>query len=1406
MSNRRRSRGKTQTSEDDITSPESGRQPQPPKKRSKGAPAEEESSSDETSPARRSPPKKAKPARVSKDGGKPGKSPSKNSKTPTKEQTPQQDEEMEVERRGNFDDDEIYSDEEGGLRIGDIYIPPPPPATTGTDLNGPRLIITHIENENFKSYAGKTVLGPFHKCFTSIVGPNGSGKSNVIDSMLFVFGYRANKIRSKKISVLLHNSDEHKNVQSCTVAVHFKMIIDKPGDEYEEVPGSDLVIARTAFRDNSSFYTLNGKRVQFKEVAKLLRGHGIDLDHNRFLILQGEVEQIALMKPKGQTEHDTGMLEFLEDIIGTSRFKEPIDKLNALVETLSEDRTEKLNRVKMVEKEKEALEGPKEESVKALKQENQYSQVMHLHCQKYIRNLEVELEISEGKKKELDEVMSKINEELKVIQDELNEKEKAQKTETKQIQKMEAQKTALSEQFDKINNQDVQLGAFIQQTNKKRKKTQDQLEKEKETLEDLEKLPEKNEKEIEELKGLEPKLIKQQEKEQKEVEAVMATIAVEAKSLTEKKDKLQNQLVGLTEASDEQRSKLDISKKELDLYLMNETNAKKRYEDLKTSYDTQKAKITECERAVGELPPRIEKMEREVKSMRNDLAKTNSEVGKASEELREKRTAFEGVKSDRSAKISHNACLNYLMDLKRNGTIPGIIGRLGDLGGIDQRYDVAVSTACPMLDYILVDTLETGQKCIDRLKVDKVGRANFIILEKQQHFQHKANSPMQTPENVPRLFDLVRIRNENYKTAFYFALRDTLVAQDLDQASRIAYGRVRHRVVTLVGEVIETSGTMSGGGRSQIRGKMGNDSRSDVVMSDGELRDMESKVERLQNRENELLSKIAELENKVKNHTRQIANDRDSLELKSLELQTLSKHLPEMEDMMKKQEKIVKESVSDAKQVKTLEAKIVAIEKELKKAEEAEGKVSKEVQSITNEIEKLTSGRVRNAQKKLDDVSTQLNKVRSEITRLGVAIKTAERNAKKSKDKIKNLTKEIEDMKESLANMVSDKNKITEEGAEVCKMLEAINDGLREKLDQMKGSKDELDEIRKRETQLSSKKMDEDQTLKAVEQRMKDKKAAIGFTKNKMVKLALHVIPGSDKRDEFVTKTPEELDELDADNLQYEVARLEGIITKNKPNMGVIEEYNRKEAQYLQRVSELEAITAKRNEIRAHHEEARKKRSNEFMAGFTTITGKLKEMYQMITLGGDAELELCDTLDPFSEGIVFSVRPPKKSWKNISNLSGGEKTLSSLALVFALHYYKPTPLYVMDEIDAALDFKNVSIVANYIKERTKNAQFIIISLRSNMFELADTLVGIFKTFNCTKTVTLNPKFYGIIDPGRLLSAQDNEKTPPRKGTVVSPDSSGRAGHVQPISPVLPDPSVSGSPILRERDNLVSTVS
>lgn len=144
------------------------------------------------------------------------------------------------------------------------------------------------------------------------------------------------------------------------------------------------------------------------------------------------------------------------------------------------------------------------------------------------------------------------------------------------------------------------------------------------------------------------------------------------------------------------------------------------------------------------------------------------------------------------------------------------------------------------------------------------------------------------------------------------------------------------------------------------------------------------------------------------------------------------------------------------------------------------------------------------------------------------------------------------------------------------------------------------------------------------------------------------------------------------------------------------------------------------------------------MSGLTFIAKEVKEMYQLITNGGDAELEIKDNLDPFAEGILYQVRPNKKTWKHMSKLSGGEKTLSSLSLIFALHMYKPSPLYCMDEIDAALDYKNVAIVGKYIREKAKNCQFIIISLRNNMFDLAQKMVGIYKTYDITKTITINP--------------------------------------------------------------------
>lgn len=243
----------------------------------------------------------------------------------------------------------------------------------------------------------------------------------------------------------------------------------------------------------------------------------------------------------------------------------------------------------------------------------------------------------------------------------------------------------------------------------------------------------------------------------------------------------------------------------------------------------------------------------------------------------------------------------------------------------------------------------------------------------------------------------------------------------------------------------------------------------------------------------------------------------------------------------------------------------------------------------------------------------------------------------------------------------------------------------------MKGELDEkvteLNETRATEIEMRNKLEENQKALSENEKRSR-------YWQDKLSKLTIQNVSdlGEEQQPtELQTFSKDELSEMNKDSLKAVIAALEEKTQNSSIDLSVIEEYRRRAAEHESRSADLATALSSRDSAKSRLDGLRSSRLNGFMEGFGIISLRLKEMYQMITMGGNAELELVDSLDPFSEGILFSVMPPKKSWKNIGNLSGGEKTLSSLALVFALHHYKPTPLYVMDEIDAALDFRNVSL-------------------------------------------------------------------------------------------------------------------
>ncbi|KAL3846018.1 hypothetical protein ACJIZ3_003421 [Penstemon smallii] len=1212
----------------------------------------------------------------------------------------------------------------------------------------PRLFIKEMVMRNFKSYAGEQRVGPFHKSFSAVVGPNGSGKSNVIDAMLFVFGKRAKQMRLNKVSELIHNSTNHQNLDSAGVSVHFQEIIDLDEETYEAVSGSDFVITRVAFRDNSSKYYINDRASNFTEVTKLLRGKGVDLDNNRFLILQGEVEQISLMKPKAQGPHDEGFLEYLEDIIGTNKYVEKIDESFKQLEELNEKRSGVVQMVKLAEKERESLEGVKNEAEAYMLKE-----LSHLKWKEKATKLASESNAIEMA--ELQAIVANLEENVKTEREKIQENTGTLKElEALHVKYMKRQEELDSDirrskdEFKEFERQDLKHREESKHIKQKIKKIDDKLEKDTTKIADLTKECEDSKDLIPQLEEDFPKLQKLLVDEEKVLEEIKENSKVETEVFRSELADVRTELEPWEKKLIEHRGKLEVAITEESLLI-------KKHEAGRADYEG-------AQRQILELREKIETKGSNVNDIRIELEKHSleaSEARKLEQKCLEDQESLIPLEQAARQKVSdllsvleseknQGSVLKAILQAKETNHIPGIYGRMGDLGAIDAKYDIAISTACPGLDYIVVETTAAAQACVELLRSKNLGVATFMILEKQVNHVPRLNEKTVTPEGVPRLFDLVKVKDERMKLAFFATLGNTVVSKDIDQATRIAYGGKKElwRVVTLDGALFEKSGTMTGGGSKPRGGKMGTSIRAASVSGEAvanaekELSDLVERLGIIRSKMADAVKRYQVSEKAVSHLEMNLAKGQKEIDSLKLVLGDLEKQL----DALKAASKPNKDEVDKLKELGNI---ISSEEKEIDRLIHGSKQLKEKALELQNKIENAGGERLKNQKSTVKKIQSDIDKNSTEINRRKVQIETGQKMIKK-------LTKGIEDSRKERERLVEEKEKLQSTFKEIEQKAYAVQENYKKTQELIDQHKDVLDQA-KSDYEKLKKVVDELRTSEVdAEYKLQDKKKCCkeleingkGY-KKKLDDLQAALLKHMEQIQKDLVD-PEKLQATLADETLGKtsdlkralemVALLEAQLKDMNPNLDSISEYRKKVSLYNERVEDLNSVTQERDDIKKQYDEWRKRRLDEFMAGFNTISLKLKEMYQMITLGGDAELELVDSLDPFSEGVVFSVRPPKKSWKNIANLSGGEKTLSSLALVFALHHYKPTPLYVMDEIDAALDFKNVSIVGHYVKDRTKDAQFIIISLRNNMFELADRLVGIYKTDNCTKSITINP--------------------------------------------------------------------
>ncbi|KAJ2365439.1 Structural maintenance of chromosomes protein 4, partial [Coemansia sp. RSA 2607] len=572
------------------------------------------------------------------------------------------------------------------------------------------------------------------------------------------------------------------------------------------------------------------------------------------------------------------------------------------------------------------------------------------------------------------------------------------------------------------------------------------------------------------------------------------------------------------------------------------------------------------------------------------------------------RRSEEEARAALGATQAQSNVLKALLRQRDVGAIEGIHGRLGSLGAIDDAYDVAVSSACGgALDSIVVQTVRAGQQCVEYLRRNNVGRARFVILDTLR--APPAGPPRDTPEGVPRLYDLVRPADPCFAPAFYHAIGDTLVARDMEQARRVAYGRgKRFRVVSLDGAVLEAAGTMSGGGNRVARGAMS--SRQATVdggavteatvarlaaareAADGEcaeqqaaLRTLQAKHKALQRRYDDLDALLPRLE----------------LELKAVDEQ-VQMAKKRARDLAAAQDQPVADDPASAERRAQIEARAAAETTAISELQAECATIDSAIAALQERIMQAGGIRLRAQKAKVDGLLERITTVADERVRWEASLAKARSDLARAERAAATRAAQLAELEEQLATVTAEidaKSAASIELRGTADAARAAAETKREELDRVKDEFDartaEANEVRAKEAALKRK-------LDDIERALADATRAVNYWSSEHDHLALHVIDEEDNIDNdgaadtaaaedsdsdamavdvppatLPRLTPDALDALDAAALEARIEQLEARLQRSRPNLSVLAEYARRAREFRARSSELETITAQRD-------------------------------------------------------------------------------------------------------------------------------------------------------------------------------------------------------------------------------------
>lgn len=1164
------------------------------------------------------------------------------------------------------------------------------------------MYLKNIEVHGFKSFANK-INFQFHKGITGIVGPNGSGKSNVADAVRWVLGeQRIKQLRGASMQdVIFSGTETRKALGYAYVAITLDNSDHQLAIEYDEV-----TIARRIYRSGESEYLINGTPCRLKDVNELFYDTGIGKE-GYSIIGQGQIDKILSGKPEERRE-------LFDEAAGIVKFKK---RKNTAVSKLESEK-QNLIRVKDILAELE-------KQIKPLEKQSEVAKI-YLKKKEELKTLDVNVFLLENQR---------VKEQFKAVEDKYNiasgdlsdttQKYESIKEEYEQIQgeiemleeTIENARATLSDTSVLRGKLDGQINILKEQINSA-KGTEGHLQNRLETVK----------KEIDG-KDAEKSVILEEKNEIDGQVAEIETVRDQAKCLLievqNKIEELNNNIeIGKNQIIDSLNDRATIKSK-IGRYdtMMEQINIRKaelnsRLLRAKTNESQQETVMKELEeefeiinKTIGELNDKQQNMDERAGQIRDELGEKDQKLRDTQVLYHQEKSKLDSVTNMTERYDGYGNSIRKVMEQKEE--INGLVGVVADIIKVDKKYETAIETALGgNIQNIVTDDEETAKKMITYLKQNKFGRATFLPLTSIKNPQEFKNLDALKEKGVMGMADELVHIDKKYKNVAKAMLGRIVVVDNVENAVKIAkkydYGI---RIVTMEGELLVPGGAISGGAFKNSSNLL------------GRRREME------------------ELETKVKRYVTEIESLLDEIEKTKLERNKLRTDIEDVKTNL--QEQFIKQNTARLNVIKAQERREETekdfgdldveqhdLENQIIEIKHNKESIQKEL-ADSEKLEKDTDVQIGIFQKELEQQrifeSEQTGKVSVwdlEVEKMLQKQEFEQQNVARIDGEILRFTEELNEIKEGLADNLRDVELKKQSIVEIEKTLLASNTSLTD-------TEGKLKEDFERKELLTTKQKNFFTSREELAERMTslDKEVfRLNAQKEKLEEsMEYHINYMWDEYEITLSDVATLRDEtmIDLTTMKREIAGLKDQIKKlGDVNVNAIEDFKNLLERYEFLKTQHDDLVEAEQTLLAIIEELDTAMRKQFREKFDNICIEFDKVFKELFGGGKGTIELMEDEDILEAGVRIIAQPPGKKLQNMMQLSGGEKALTAISLLFAIQNLKPSPFCLLDEIEAALDESNVTRFAKYLHKLTKHTQFIVITHRRGTMEKADRLYGI----------------------------------------------------------------------------------